>query len=369
MAPPDGAAPDGGLRILRIFNRITPTGAPWNQFTRAWRSHYGTTVCTFFRSTAEVEPGVRVVEGDDTVAGFLRRLRGLLREGDHDVIHVHTPHLAVLTLLAVFLESPAARSRLVYTVHSSYPNYRLVHRALLLPVLAFFPVVVCCSASSERSLPGPLRRLAGDRLRVIRNGFDAARVERAVEGHVPSGGGPFTLAAVGRLIPAKRPLDVVEAFGRMDDPEAELRFVGDGPLREAVRARADALGVGHRVSVTGLVERDEVYRILLACDALVSASRVEGMPIAVLEAMACSRPVVLSAIPPHREIAGDLAGVPLVPVGDVERLAAEMGRLAAMPAAEREAVGAACRARALSAFGLEGMREEYDACYRAVAAP
>ena len=99
-------------------------------------------------------------------------------------------------------------------------------------------------------------------------------------------------------------------------------------------------------------------------DLLVSASSVEGLPIAVLEAMVSRCPVVLSDIPPHREIADGVGFIPLVKVADTAGLSREIDRFQRMPSAERAGVGNKCRKLAVQQFSLTTMHKQYEELYK-----
>ena len=149
----------------------------------------------------------------------------------------------------------------------------------------------------------------------------------------------------------------------LPDKDARLAFIGEGELRPAIQAQAAVLGMADRVSMSGLVERDEVYRRVGHGDAFVSASAGEGLPVAVLEQMACGVPGVLSDIPPHREIVEGTDLAPLVPVGDVKGFAHALADLRAMSAEERMALGARCRRVVEERFGLAAMHRALTPVY------
>jgi Glycosyltransferase len=170
-------------------------------------------------------------------------------------------------------------------------------------------------------------------------------VDRAVAAAPRAGtDGPFTVISVGRLESVKDPLALLEAFGRAfgQDGDARLVFIGAGKLEETLQARTDHLGLGDRVDLTGLIPRDDVFVSYAEADVFVSTSHGEGLPVAVLEAMAAGCPVILSDIPPHREVAEDAEFIPLVAPGDLEGFAREIRRYEEMPPEERRAIGRRC---------------------------
>jgi glycosyltransferase involved in cell wall biosynthesis len=366
--------------VLRLLLTLGETSAPYNELSLPCRHRHDITLCTLFDPTVETPPELRVFSGGGSVTGFLGALRRALRADAYDVVHANSPHVAFLFLaLALFGRgAPPA----VYTLHTSYPNVKWRNLLLLLPVLAGFQRIVCCSQASLDSFPPLLRRLGGSRLRAIPNGVDLARVDRALArceparldraparceparlDRDPARRGAFRVVCVGRLMALKDPLGVLEAFAEASAVDSRLRFVGEGPLQTAVAEAARAAGLETRVELRGLVPRDAVYAELAAADLFVSASRCEGLPVAALEAMACRVPVVLSDIPPHREIAAGADFVPLVAPGDTRGFAREIRRIREMPDAERRTLGERCRRLVEERFGLERMVRLYESVF------
>ncbi len=109
-------------------------------------------------------------------------------------------------------------------------------------------------------------------------------------------------------------------------PDWRLAIVGDGPLRDELEALAGELGIASRVDWFGHVDNPVPY--LRAAQAFVLTSRFEGSPNALLEAMACGLPAVVSdASPGPLELIGEEHAGLIVPVEDVEATAAAMVRL------------------------------------------
>ena len=205
---------------------------------------------------------------------------------------------------------------------------------------------------------------------IVQNAVDTRRARRIADaaGAEDRDEG-FTVISVGRLIEVKNPAVLIEAFGRSHRPDGRLVFVGDGPLRARLRAQADRRGLNGQVVFTGLVERDDVYKLTARGDVFVSTSRGEGLPVAVLEAMACARPVILSDIPPHREIAGDAGFIPLIPPDDGEGFTAELRRFTAMTHRQRREIGQRCRQLVEDRFSLAAMHGTYVSVYADVMRP
>jgi glycosyltransferase involved in cell wall biosynthesis len=136
--------------------------------------------------------------------------------------------------------------------------------------------------------------------------------------------------------------------------------MGDGSLRPSLLTQSKA---DDRVQFTGLIAREEVFEQLLNADLFISTSRGEGLPISVLEAMACRCPVLLSDIPPHREIAEGVDFIPLVHPEDAAGFAREIKKFREMSLAERIAIGRKCRKLVEERFSLPVMHAGYEEIY------
>lgn len=131
---------------------------------------------------------------------------------------------------------------------------------------------------------------------------------------------PFVMASVGRLSPQKDPLTLIDAVGRLSGRlDWRLLMYGQGNLRPACQARAQALGVADRVQFLGFDRGwlDPASGI----DAFVSATRYEGMSNALLEAAASGVPIVTTAIPENHAVLTDGVTARLVAPGDARALA------------------------------------------------
>lgn len=107
--------------------------------------------------------------------------------------------------------------------------------------------------------------------------------------------------AIGRLAPQKRLSELVRAFALIDPTEAHLTLVGDGEERDAIKNLIHALGIEDRVTLAGFVH--DVLPYLMRADLMVLPSVYEGLPAAVLEAMAVNCPVLATdCFPTAREI-------------------------------------------------------------------
>ncbi|HET6624792.1 MAG TPA: glycosyltransferase family 4 protein [Nocardioidaceae bacterium] len=359
------------LRILHVVVQAGPTNSQWNEHCLPVADERQLTVCSLFPATVAGDPRITRLEGDGSLRGALAVLRRALREGDYDVVHVHAPASAALLVAACALER-RGRCDVVFTLHNSWPNLRPRNRWLAALAFAAFPVIVACSRSAAESVPAPVRRLARHGIDVVPNGVDVDRIDRLPAGHAVDGAAPdrprdgVTVATVGRLIPIKDQATLLAAFARAAGSGDLLVVVGEGPLRPDLEHQARRLGIAGQLRLPGLLPRDEVYRVLGEADLFVSPSLGEGLPLSVLEAGASGLPVVLSDIPPHREIVAAMDGtepVDLVQVGDVAGLAAAIAHLRDMDRDERAALGERNRRMVVDRFSLPSMAGGYHRIY------
>ncbi len=187
-----------------------------------------------------------------------------------------------------------------------------------------------------------------DRLRVIYNAIDTRRFAPA-GGCGGNGGGaedpPAPIVTVGRLVEQKNHrLFLRAAAGVLQDvPKARFVIVGDGPLRAALEQQAYSLGIAGRVTFTG--ERRNVEEILRGASLFWLTSRWEGLPNAVLEAMASGVPAIVTDVGGTRELVRSGVDGFVVPSGEVDAFVRHSCALLREPARRRQ-FGGAARARA-----------------------
>ena len=211
--------------------------------------------------------------------------------------------------------------------------------------------VVCVSAAIRRDLGVARDR----RFVVIRNGIAVA--PGAPGPRTASPGGAWT--SVGRLHPQKGHDVLIEAWRRLGPTAPPLRIAGAGPLEAELRERARGL------PVELLGPRDDVASLLATSSGFVLASRDEGLPLAVLEAMAAGLPIVTTAVGGIPEALASGRDAILVPPGDPGALAEAVRSIDADPGLAAM-LGAAAQARVAADFSERGMVDRYDALYRAL---
>ncbi len=250
---------------------------------------------------------------EDTVDEWANAARGRLRTLDPTLVHVH---LATPSMLGYALQIVGQLPAL-FTFHllpeRAWPRdrrYRLPSPWVLavagrLKRRLFFNTV---SATDARRI----QRLVGaNRVTSIINAPPSVGVDvSAAHSNWPSEG--TRLLAVGRLVPQKGYDRLLEA---LSNPAVvslpwHLVVVGDGPERTALFQLCRTLGLSTRVTWQGAVPSTPWLR---RADLVLSASRYEGMPLVPLEAVREGVPILVSDIPPHRELFEQLAPESLLP--------------------------------------------------------
>jgi glycosyltransferase involved in cell wall biosynthesis len=136
------------------------------------------------------------------------------------------------------------------------------------------------------------------RVSVIPNGVDHEFFHPAAKSTKTAG--PFRIVFTGRFQGQKNIpllLEQCAALGEHSSAPFELHLVGDGPLRTQLQEQADRLGLTERIVWHGWTPREQLRAIYQQSHCFVNPSFYEGMPNAVLEAMACALPVVATNIP------------------------------------------------------------------------
>jgi glycosyltransferase involved in cell wall biosynthesis len=170
----------------------------------------------------------------------------------------------------------------------------------------------------------------------------------------------------GRLAPQKAVSDLVDALDLLQHvrPDVRTLIVGAGPQRRELEETAHAYRLDDKVRFLG--HRDDVPRLLAACDLLVLPSKYEGLPNIVLEAMRYRKPVVATAAPGTTELVVDGETGRLVPVGNPQALAQAIRGVLSDPAAASR-MGEAGRLRVDAHFTAQAMVDKFAALYESLA--
>jgi glycosyltransferase involved in cell wall biosynthesis len=164
-------------------------------------------------------------------------------------------------------------------------------------------------SNSEAMARQAERSLKGLSVETVHNGVDLT-VYRPRQSANRSGE-PLRVLYAGRLVRVKRLEELIRVWAgvvKQSQVPVMLELAGFGPEREGLERLVGELGLSDHVNFLGQLDEAAMIQAYQRASIFVSWSRDEGLPNAVLEAMACGLPVVLSDIGPHREIVADSDG-------------------------------------------------------------
>jgi glycosyltransferase involved in cell wall biosynthesis len=328
--------PGGALRVLHVIARMPPAGTE-RQLAGMLRAAHGrlwnATLCVLYPGdalSAELRadgiPVLELPERDRFHVRRFRRLRRLALSGDHDVVHSSLWGANAFTRVAALDRRRPAVVASERRVEDFRPRPRRVIDRALRPLTDAY-------IGNSPAVGDFVQRAHGvvpEVVHLVPNGID--RAVFTSEGRTPRApGGPVRLGGVGRLVHQKGfdvLLDALPAV--LAHHDVELRIAGQGEQRAVLERRA----AGLPVRFVGLLETPAaVAGFLRDLDLFVMPSRYEGLPNAVLEALACGLDVVASDAPGMRTALGD--GVPLVTPDDPAALAGAISAALSAPRAER----------------------------------
>jgi glycosyltransferase involved in cell wall biosynthesis len=287
-------------------------------------------------------------------------IRELAARTGADIVHAHGYKADIYVYLALRgLGIP-----LVSTCHTWYDNDLLVSLYGMADrfVLRKYARVVGVSDEVKQRL---LKAGVGEeKICLVRNGIDLRPFDDAApslrEDLTPDR--TLIVGLVGRLAREKGIDIFLRAAARVlvEFPSAKFVVVGEGPDRDKLESLIDELKIRESVSMLG--RRDDMPSVYASLDVMVSSSRQEGLPMAILEGMASRRALIATAVGEVPTVVlDDRTGV-LVPAEDVELLAAGIVGLL-RDSARRERLGAAARQLIEEEYSAERMTADYLRVY------
>jgi glycosyltransferase involved in cell wall biosynthesis len=292
------------------------------------------------------------------------RLRRLVKTRHVELVHAHAPLAAIGARLALPRRLP-----LVYTEHNVWESYR---RATYWGNLLTFRrndhvFAVSRRVRSSVRYPAPLRRLRMPPVETLYHGYDPTTLQPAgeVAGVRKALGIPADAPVVGTVAnfrPHKGYTHLLDAAARVRQAIPDVRFVlvGLGPLEEAIRRQALELDLGDTVVMAGY--REDVSEVASAFDVFALASVYEGLSIALVEAMALGKPVVVTEAGGLPEVVENGKNGLLVRRGDPPALADGILSLLRDPGLRRR-LGEGGRARAAD-FDIRRTARRIEAVYQ-----
>lgn len=263
-----------------------------------------------------------------------KQLKEIVDREQYDLIHCHTPMGSVVARLAAGTARKKG-TKVIYTAH----GFHFFEGAPMVNWLVYYPVERILSKRTDLLLTmnkedyARAKTFSAKRVELIDGvGMDISRFTVATDEKKEEVRKEFELCkedvfavSVAQLIPRKNHTVLIQAVKKLDDPNFHLFIVGDGVQEIELKEQVNVLGVEKQVHFLGF--RKDVHRICSAADIFLFASLQEGLPVAVMEAMACGLPIVASNIRGNIDLVDNNQGGYLVAPNDVDGFVSSIRKL------------------------------------------
>ncbi len=309
----------------------------------------------------EHQIGYHVFRRNGIAPEICQRLYRYIKAHRIDIVHTH--HFTQLLFAA--LPARLAGAQIIHTEHEYYSYCESgLSRAMIKPLARLCHRVTAVGPGVAEYFIKTIG-LSRNRMSIIPNGVDLRRFNcdpgpvreelRLDQDHI-------VIGTVGRLEPEKDQKTLLEAFRHVKEKQSTMRLVivGNGRMADELKSHAKRLNIAEHTLFLGT--RRDVPRLLSAMDVFVLPSVREGLPIALIEAMASRKPVVASDIGGVRDLIGHEENGMLVEAGDVEALSKSLLQLVASPAL-RNRMGESGRRFVERSYSLPTMIRAYEKVY------
>lgn len=300
-----------------------------------------------------------------------RQLKKLLDEQHYDIIHCHTPMGSVVARLA----AGSARNRgtkVIYTAH----GFHFFRGAPAVNWLLYYPVerllarrtdllITMNREDDQRARTFPAKRTAlvnGVGVNIDRFYEPSPEEILAVRQELGLGRDDVYALSVAQLIPRKNHTTLIQAVAKLNDPHFHLFICGDGQQENELRQLARSLGVEAQIHF--LLWRQDVDRLCRAADLFLFAPLQEGLPLSLMEAMACGLPIVASDVRGNCDLIDNGKGGFLLPPHDVDGFVRAI-RTVLADEQLRQAMKAHNRRR-IRAYGIPAVVEQMAQLYQSM---
>ena len=366
-------------RVIHIVKGIGATSSPWNEHLPKLREKYPGLAYPFLQiNLLSIKASFKWQQcrsrqrkylslGILNAAWLLRRLT--LRGGSPLVVHVHTPVLAIVPLLALMI---GAKIKVVNTQHNTWPNF-LLHQKFALWCLAWVTrAYIGCAEQATASLPEKMRRRLSEagKLHAIPNGIPSEQLAEFAERKQQSmqsreGSGQVQTIVIAKMSPQKNGLYLLQLISHL--PElGHVTWYGTGKMRDELHSERSRLGLQDRVTFAGVVAREQIYNALARSDFYLTVSLWEGFSVADLEAVAIGCFPLMSDIP-ERHVIADRAGFDLLPLANISAWRQRIKEYSALSQAANLKVISRLSENARDQFSVERMIASYVDVYKKVA--
>lgn len=266
-----------------------------------------------------------------------RMLRKIVEKEQFDLIYCHTPVGAMLARLAG-ISARKKGTKVIYMAH----GFHFYNGAPLLNWMIYYPAEKFLSRFTDGLITinqEDYRRAqkfhAGKTILIPGVGIDLDKFQKKeptrqeIRNKLGIPEIKIILMSVGELTKRKNHMAVIEALACLEEYDILYVVCGDGPMKARLRARAEELGVRERVKLLGF--RKDIAELHKMADIFVFPSLQEGLPVALMEAMASGLPIVASRIRGNEDLIQNNRGGYLVKAQDSEQLAEAISKMIKNP--------------------------------------
>lgn len=253
------------------------------------------------------------------------QLKNLLEQEKYDIVHCHTPMGSVITRLA----AGSARkygTKVIYTAH----GFHFYKGSPKLNWLVYYPIERILAHRTDLLITmnqedyGYAEKFKAKKVALINGvGLDLDKFttstqeeKAAVREQLGLKKTDIFAISVAQLIKRKNHMVLIHAVARLQNPHFHLFICGDGVQEEELKAEVEKLGIQAQIHFMGF--RNDVYKLSSAADLFLFASLQEGLPVAIMEAMACGLPIIASDIRGNADLIDSGRGGYLVKPTDVD---------------------------------------------------
>lgn len=313
---------------------------------------------------------VRAIRPRTDVLAY-HQLRAMIRRLKPEVVHTHSSKAGILGRAAAWEERVPA---VVHTIHglpfgpseSALRNRLYVHLERW-AAKRCHAIVSVCDAMTEQALAAGVGR--PEQFTTVYSGMDVdaflnpRRAREEIRKELGLADNEVAFGTVARLFERKGHEDILAVAPDVlaANPNVRFVFIGDGILRDRLKAEAARLGVGHAILFVGLVPSDRIPELLGGLDAVVHPSLREGLARVLPQSLLVGRPVISYDIDGAREVVLPETGILLAP-RDLKGLKDAVLKLAADPVL-RESLGQEGRRRFANQFRAETMTDQLRSLY------
>lgn len=359
--------------IITILDSITETSMPFNEFVIYRATHFKderhvVLVC----SDKENELPEIFIPETVTISRIginLFKIRKAIQHAIYETEQLKTPYVIHLHQVQSALRAQIAmlgmgvRKNIIFTVHNTFSGYTLHNKVFSFLNATFAYHVSCVSNSSYKAYPHLLKAIKGARITAIPNGVDLERIDHVLKDVESKNSevGERVFIFVARMVPVKNHMFLLKVIKEVKH-KAKYVFIGAEDPKGKIRKSIQEWGLDDNVKLVGLIPRKEVFHQLVHADVYISPSRLEGLPISVLEALYCGIPAILSDIEPHKEVTAEEEFARILPLKH-EQWVAAIENFISMPIHRIREMGDSGKSYVENNFSLEKMHLSYSEQY------